>query len=104
MAHLDLYSCFASSLAFARDALGIADGRGLTVTGGLPYHGGPGSNYGTHSLAAMVETLRVRPRLAGAGHRHRDAHDPPRRLGVLSTLPGDFTPPGGAAACRRPSR
>ncbi len=61
VAHLDLYSCFASSLAFARDALGITDDRGLTVTGGLPYHGGPGSNYGTHALAAMVETLRADP-------------------------------------------
>jgi len=61
VAHLDLYSCFASSLGFARDALGITDDRSLTVTGGLPYHGGPGSNYATHALAAMVETLRVDP-------------------------------------------
>ena len=57
VAHLDLYSCFASSLSFARDALGIGagDDRALTVTGGLPYHGGPGSNYDTHALAAMAE-------------------------------------------------
>ncbi len=61
VAHLDLYSCFASSLAFARDALGITDDRPLTVTGGLPYHGGPGSNYTTHALAAMVEVLRDDP-------------------------------------------
>ena len=46
VAHLDLYSCFASSVCFALDALGIrtypraARGHG---TGGLPYHGGPGS-------------------------------------------------------------
>ncbi|MEN8184757.1 MAG: acetyl-CoA synthetase, partial [Myxococcota bacterium] len=57
VAHLDLYSCFASSLHFARDALGLAvdDPRPLTVTGGLPYHGGPGSNYCAHSVATMVE-------------------------------------------------
>lgn len=61
VAHLELYSCFPASLHFARDALGIADDRPLTVTGGLPYHGGPGSNYCTHSLAAMVETLRRDP-------------------------------------------
>ena len=59
--HLDLYSCFAASLGFARDALGISDDRPLTVTGGLPYHGGPGSNYATHALAAMAETLRDDP-------------------------------------------
>lgn len=63
VAHLDLYSCFASSLAFATDALAIAPGdpRPLTVTGGLPYHGGPGSNYATHALAAMASVLREDP-------------------------------------------
>ena len=65
VAHLDLYSCFASSICFALDALGIAvdDDRAsaVTQTGGLPYHGGPGSNYVTHSIAAMAETLRADP-------------------------------------------
>ncbi len=63
VAHFDLYSCFASSVCFALDALGLAedDGRAVTQTGGLPYHGGPGSNYMTHSLAAMAETLRADP-------------------------------------------
>ncbi len=63
VAHLDLYSCFASSVCFALDALGISedDSRAVTQTGGLPYHGGPGSNYLTHALAAMVETLRASP-------------------------------------------
>ncbi len=57
----DLYSCFGSSVNFARDALELADDdpRPLTVTGGLPYHGGPGSGYMTHSIAAMVERLRA---------------------------------------------
>ncbi len=61
VAHLDLYSCFPSSLHFAADALSIAptDARGLTVTGGLAYHGGPASGYLTHSIAAMVERLRA---------------------------------------------
>ena len=60
VAHFDLYSCFGSSLNFARDALGLAldDERPLTVTGGLPYHGGPASNYMGHSIATMVDTLR----------------------------------------------
>ena len=65
--YLDLYSCFASSLHFACDALGLAAGdpRGLTVTGGLPYHGGPASGYLTHSIAAMVEQLRADPDATG---------------------------------------
>jgi len=65
VAHLDLYSCFSASLQFARDALGITDDRPLTVTGGLPYHGGPGSNYATHALVAMAEALRTDPGASG---------------------------------------
>ena len=61
--HLDLYSCFPSSVNFARDALGIADedSRALTVTGGLPYFGGPASNYTLHSVVQMAESLRADP-------------------------------------------
>tara|TARA_B100000795_G_scaffold182843_1_gene138593 strand:+ start:271 stop:459 length:189 start_codon:yes stop_codon:yes gene_type:complete len=29
------------------------------VTGGLPYHGGPGNNYASHSIVAIVEKLRL---------------------------------------------
>jgi acetyl-CoA C-acetyltransferase len=56
----DLYSCFPSAIQITRDMLGIAenDPRPLTVTGGLPYFGGPGNNYVMHSLAAMVEKVR----------------------------------------------
>jgi acetyl-CoA C-acetyltransferase len=89
VAHLDLYSCFASSVCFALDALGISedDGRAVTQTGGLPYHGGPGSNYMTHALAAMVETLRGDPGsygvTSGVGmHMQKHAY------GVWSTDPG----------------
>jgi acetyl-CoA C-acetyltransferase len=89
VAHLDLYSCFASSVCFALDALGIKedDGRSVTQTGGLPYHGGPGSNYMTHALAAMVETLRTDPGsyglTTGVGmHMQKHAY------GVWSTDPG----------------
>jgi acetyl-CoA C-acetyltransferase len=93
VAHFDLYSCFASSVCFALDALGISedDTRALTQTGGLPYHGGPGSNYVTHSLAAMVETLRREPGsygvTSGVGmHMQKHAY------GVWSTDPGTGAP------------
>jgi acetyl-CoA C-acetyltransferase len=104
VAHFDLYSCFASSVCFALDALGLAedDPRGVTQTGGLPYHGGPGSNYVTHSLAAMVETLRTDPGsfgvVSGVGmHMQKHAY------GVWSTDPGADAapvgpPPASAAA------
>lgn len=67
VAHLDLYSCFASSVSFACDALGVApdDSRALTVTGGLPFAGGPGSGYMLHSAAAMVDVLRADPGSCG---------------------------------------
>jgi acetyl-CoA C-acetyltransferase len=64
VAHLDLYSCFASSVLFARDALGFKEGvydRPVTVTGGLPFSGGAGSDYMTHSIAAMADRLRQDP-------------------------------------------
>jgi acetyl-CoA C-acetyltransferase len=60
VAHFDLYSCFASSLHLACDALGLSptDPRGLTVTGGLPFAGGPASNYMLHSIATMADVVR----------------------------------------------
>ena len=59
----DLYSCFPSAVQLALDALGMsADGpRPLTLTGGLPYAGGPGNNYVMHSIATAVERLREKP-------------------------------------------
>ncbi len=64
VAHLDLYSCFPSAVQIAARELGIdlaTDTRPPTVTGGLTFAGGPGSNYATHSLAAMNERLREDP-------------------------------------------
>ncbi|MDT7837260.1 thiolase C-terminal domain-containing protein [Aquabacterium sp. OR-4] len=60
MRHLDIYSCFSSAVAVAYGALGLQpdDPRGLTVTGGLPYFGGPGNNYVTHAIAQMMQVLR----------------------------------------------
>lgn len=64
---VDLYSCFPSAVQVARDAVGIgeSDPRPLTVTGGLPYAGGPGNNYVTHAIAAMMKALRGRPGATG---------------------------------------
>ncbi len=61
--------CFASSVHFALDALGVDQGdpRGVTVTGGLPFAGGAGSDYLTHSIATMVDVLPGRPGLVRPG-------------------------------------
>lgn len=62
----DFYSCFPSAVQLGAEALGLAldDRRGLTVTGGLPYFGGPGNNYPSHSIATIVEALRRRQGMA----------------------------------------
>ena len=59
----DIYSCFPSVVQIACKELGISpdDKRGLTVTGGLPYFGGPGNNYVTHAIAEMVQRVRAKP-------------------------------------------
>ncbi len=64
---LDIYSCFPSAVEVACETWGIAedDPRGLTVTGGLPYFGGPGNNYVTHAIAEMMARLRARPGARG---------------------------------------
>jgi acetyl-CoA C-acetyltransferase len=45
----------------ARDTFGLSvdDPRPLTITGGLPFHGGAGNNYVMNSIAAMVEKVRA---------------------------------------------
>jgi acetyl-CoA C-acetyltransferase len=65
--HLDFYSCFPVAVEMACEMLGIdeADPRGLTVTGGLPYAGGPGNGYTLHSLATMMDRLRKQPGTRG---------------------------------------
>ena len=58
----DLYSCFPAQFEIARQALGIAEnGRDLSLTGGLPYFGGPGNNYSLHAIAEVVKRLRRSP-------------------------------------------
>jgi acetyl-CoA C-acetyltransferase len=63
VAAFDLYSCFPSAVEIACQEIGLDedDPRDLTVTGGLPYFGGPGNNYVMHSIAAMVERMRRQP-------------------------------------------
>ena len=95
----DLYSCFPSSVRLACDALGLAldDPRGLTVTGGLPYAGGPASAYTMHAICSAMDKLRERPGRAlitGVG-MHLAKHV----AAVWSSTP-TATAPADAAALR----
>ena len=57
---VDIYSCFPCAVHSACDILGISmDNSGpVTVTGGLPFFGGPGNNYSLHALAEAAVRLR----------------------------------------------
>ncbi len=57
---VDLYSCFPVAVQVAAHELGLSVDRDLTVTGGLPFAGGPWSDYVSHSIATTVEQLRTR--------------------------------------------
>ena len=77
----DLYSCFPSSVRFACDALGLAldDPRGLTLTGGLPYAGGPASGYVTHSIAAAHERFAATSSVSSGNTRRQTDTSTSRR-------------------------
>ncbi len=60
--YLDIYSCFPVAIWSACEALGIsANGRSLTLTGGLPFFGGPGNNYSMHAICEAVARVRRTP-------------------------------------------
>lgn len=61
---VDLYSCFPAVVQIAAAELGLPLGevdRPLTLTGGLTFAGGPGNNYASHGIAALVDRLRHSP-------------------------------------------
>ena len=67
VAYFDLYSCFPCAVQIARDMIGIPedDEHALTITGGLAFHGGPGSNYTMHAIATMMARLRAQREAVG---------------------------------------
>jgi acetyl-CoA C-acetyltransferase len=59
IAYQDIYSCFPIVVHLAAEVLGLDPTRDeMTVTGGLPFFGGPGNNYSTHGIASLVAKLR----------------------------------------------
>jgi len=120
IAHIDAYSCFPIAVLSACVAMGIdpASGRDLTLTGGLPFFGGPGNNYSMHGIAEAVGRVRRNPGtfglvIANGGYlskhsagvygpvadgpwRPVDSSDLKRKLAEYGTAPVTETPHGGA--------
>ncbi|MEO1642817.1 MAG: acetyl-CoA acetyltransferase [Pseudomonadota bacterium] len=100
MAAFDLYSCFPCAVFSSMDVLGIdhrTETRPLTVTGGLPFFGGPGNNYSLHGIVSMAEYLRENPTeyglvLANGGWMTKEA------AGVWSCAPKTHFEPSLEAA------
>ncbi len=88
ISYFDIYSCFPAAVEVACAAIGLSplDSRGVTVTGGLPFFGGPGNNYSLHAIAQTVEELRK----AASGHALVTANGfylTKHSLGLYSTEP-----------------
>jgi acetyl-CoA C-acetyltransferase len=64
---MDIYSCFPIAVLAACEAAGLdwQGGKALTVTGGLPFFGGPGNNYSTNAIASLTDRLREKPTALG---------------------------------------
>ncbi|NYI87262.1 acetyl-CoA C-acetyltransferase [Amycolatopsis endophytica] len=91
LATFDLYSCFPIAVLTVCEGLGLPvdDPRGLTVTGGLPFFGGPGNNYSMHAIAETVVRMRDRPGtfgLVGANGGTLSKYS----AGVYSTTPAPW--------------
>ncbi|OBG84152.1 acetyl-CoA acetyltransferase [Mycobacterium sp. E802] len=98
IAAFDLYSCFPFPVFNFCDGTGLApdDERGLTLTGGLPFFGGPGNNYSMHGIAEAVNEMRDKPgqfALIGANGGIASKYS----VGIYSTAPADWVADNSAA-------
>jgi acetyl-CoA C-acetyltransferase len=98
LATTDLYSCFPVPVFNICDGLGLAadDPRGLTVTGGLPFFGGPGNNYAMHAIAETVQRARRAPGSAGFVGANGGIMTK-YSAGIYSTTPAPWAPDRSAA-------
>jgi acetyl-CoA C-acetyltransferase len=78
---VELYSCFPIAVEAYAQELGIPLTRDLTVTGGMPFAGGPFNNYVLQATCRMAELLR-------------QEHGSSRRVGLVSSVSGIMTKQG----------
>ena len=65
--HADIYSCFPCVVDQAATQLSRKD-KPMTLTGGLPFFGGPGNNYTLHGICEVVRACRAAPGSIGLAH------------------------------------
>jgi acetyl-CoA C-acetyltransferase len=81
---VELYSCFPIAIEAYAQELGIALTRDLTVTGGMPFAGGPFNNYVLQATCRMATLLR----------QDKALHGLQRRVGLVTSVSGLLTKQG----------
>lgn len=76
--HVELYSCFPSAIRVQCREIGFSEDRPHTLTGGMPFAGGPLNNFVLQAAAHMAQVLR----------------DAPGSLGMLTAVSGILTKQG----------
>ena len=61
----DLYSCFPVAVSMFSKSLNLKNSRNLTITGGMPFAGGPLNSYVIHSTVKMIENIRNKKKSVG---------------------------------------
>ncbi len=84
---VDLYSCFPIAVQAYAAELGLPLSRDLTITGGMPFAGGPYNNYVLQATCRAAELLR-----AGRG-----------RTALVSSVSGVLTKQGFGVWCSAPA-
>lgn len=101
---MDLYSCFPIAVTSTCGHLGITPGtRPLTLTGGLPFFGGPGNNYSLHAIAEVLWRLRGKATgdaliVANGGYLSKHSVGAYSKTIKGHWLPSDFRPDRGKNA------
>jgi acetyl-CoA C-acetyltransferase len=92
----ELYSCFPAAIEFFAAELGIPLDRQLTITGGMPFAGGPYNNYVLQATSRMADLLSDQNQSHGEGAR--------RRTGLISCVSGVLTKQAFAIWSNRPPK
>ena len=61
----DLYSCFPVAVSMFSKSLNLKNSKNLTITGGMPFAGGPLNSYVIHSTVKMIENIRNKKESVG---------------------------------------
>ncbi|CAA0102950.1 Uncharacterised protein [BD1-7 clade bacterium] len=86
---IELYSCFPIAMLIYADALGLPRDKDMTVTGAMPFAGGPLNNFVIQSTAKMIEKLQATPAKGDA-------------KGIVTTVSGMLTKQGFGVYSREP--